>query len=140
MMFINECRYKEESMRVERFLAIKNRPLGGYYFDSSQIKVDLSYPDNVHSKKGKFITILILMFVNLLFVLLPISILGVIVTIVGAFTSPLVIFILPGYLYYNHACENQVKNLHRRLSLALVIFGTILLFFMTTISFYVIRA
>ena len=105
-MFIRECRYKEESMRVERFLAIKNRPLGGYYFDTSQIKVDLSYPDGVHSRKGRIITVLILMFVNLLFVLLPISILGVIVTVVGAFTSPLVIFILPGYLFYNHACEN----------------------------------
>ena len=42
-MFYQEWRHKEESMRVERYLAIKDRPLSDF-IDESQVRVELTYP------------------------------------------------------------------------------------------------
>ena len=63
----------------------------------------------------------------------------IIVTLVGAFTSPLVIFVLPGYLFFDHSRKNAEDRLHKWLSLSMAIIGVILLVAMTTISLYVIR-
>jgi amino acid permease len=64
---------------------------------------------------------------------------SIIVTLVGAFTSPMVIFIIPGYLFYDFASKNETSKTHKWLSLAMTIMGVVLLLLMTTISFYVLR-
>lgn len=89
-------------MRVERFLALKDRPLSGIYLDESQLKVELTYPDDVKNRKVHFWTIFSLLLVNAFICMVPASTTAIIVTLVGAFTSPLVVFMLPGYMFYDY--------------------------------------
>lgn len=98
MMFYRELRHKEESMRLERFLTLKDRPL--IYIDESQVKVELAYPDEV-TRKGKFTTMVLLLSINTIICMIPLQTTQIVVTLVGAFTSPLVIFVLPSYLFYD---------------------------------------
>ena len=105
-MFQKELRKKEESMRVQRYLTLKDRPLSGFYLDESQLKVELTYPDDEGNRKVRFWTILILLIINAGICMIPASTTAIIVTLVGAFTSPLVTFILPGYLFYDHMSKN----------------------------------
>ena len=49
----------------------------------------------------RFWTIFTILFVNVLICMIPVSTTSIIVTLVGAFTSPLVVFMLPGYLFYD---------------------------------------
>ena len=76
---------------------------------------------------------------NTVIVMVPFPTTSVVITLVGAFTSPLVIFILPGYLYYDQLRTEGARHIDRWLSLGLSILGIILLLVMTTISIYVIR-
>ena len=45
-MLQKELRHKYESIRVQRYLQIKNRPLKGYYLDEKNNKVELTYPED----------------------------------------------------------------------------------------------
>ena len=105
-MFQKELRSKEESMRVQRFLTLKDRPLSGFYLDESQLKVELTYPDDKDNRKEHFWTIFILLVVNACISMIPGESTAIIVTLVGAFTSPLVVFMLPGYLYFDHVGQD----------------------------------
>ena len=73
--------------------------------------------------------------------MIPADTTSIIVTLVGAFTSPLVVFMMPGYLFYDQVSKEQSikKTRHRYLSYVLFIIGVLMLVLMTTISFYVIR-
>lgn len=82
---------------------------------------------------------ILLLLINTCLCAIPHNSTSTIVALIGAFTSPLVIFILPGYLFYNFASKNETDAKHRKLSLALAVVGFGLLIIMTTISFYVIR-
>ena len=128
-------------MRVQRFLTLKDRPLSGLYLDENQLKVELTYPNAHETKKEHYWTVLLLLIINALICIVPASTTSIIITLVGAFTSPLVVFILPGYLFYDHLSKNQSQSAswHKRLSFALFIVGIIMLVTMTTISFYIIR-
>lgn len=123
-------------MRVERYLAIKDRPLTG--MEDRELVVELTYPNDV-TTSGKYITVAILLTLNAAICSIPYSLTSIIVTLVGAFTSPLVIFVIPGYLFYNYASKNETNPTHKYLSLALTVIGVVLLIVMTTISFFVIR-
>ena len=101
-MFQKEVRKKDESMRVQRFLTLKDRPLSGIYLDESQLRVELTYPGERGNHKGRFWTLFTLLLVNVVISMIPMSTIAIIVTLVGSYTSPLVIFMLPGYLFYNH--------------------------------------
>ena len=101
-MFQKEVRNKDESMRVQRFLTLKDRPLSGMYLDESQLKVELTYPGERRNRKVRFWTLFVLLLVNVVISMIPMSSIAIIVTLVGSYTSPLVIFMLPGYLFYNH--------------------------------------
>ena len=136
MMFYRELRHKEESIRLERFLTLKDRPL--IYMDESQIKVELTYPQEV-TRKGKITTMVILLSINTILCMIPLHTTQIVVTLVGAFTSPLVIFVLPGYLFYDQLKKSDGSSFHRKLSLAMCITGVVLMLSMTTISFYVLR-
>ena len=63
------------------------------------MKVELSYPEQV-TRKGRFITIIILLTLNMVLVIVK-NITTVIVLLVGALASPIEIFVLPGYLFYD---------------------------------------
>ena len=63
----------------------------------------------------------------------------IVITAIGSFTSPLVLFVLPGYLYYNYSRQENLLSMHRNLSVTLVLLGVSMLLVMTTISFFVIR-
>ena len=136
-MFRKELGSREESMRVQRFLALKDRPLS--YLEESQLKVELTYPEDREYRKARLWTIFIILLVNVILCMIPVSTTSIIVTLVGAFTSPLVIFMLPGYLFYDQVSKDPEVNCHRYLSYAMFIIGILLLVVMTTISFYVMR-
>lgn len=70
-MFYQEWRHKEESMRVERYLAIKNRPLSDF-IDESQVKVELTYPRQV-TRRNKFVIMLILLGINTILCIIPVQ-------------------------------------------------------------------
>ena len=89
-------------MRVERYLALKDRPLSGIYLDESQLKVELTYPDDENNRRQHFWTIFALLLMNAFFCMVPAGTTSIIVTLVGAFTSPLVVFMLPGYMFYDY--------------------------------------
>ena len=135
-MFYKELLHNDESKRVERFLALKDRPLS--MLDESQLKVELTYP-NDPTQRGRFFTILILLTCNTGLCMLPYSTTQIIITMIGSITSPLVIFMLPGFLFYSHSKSTGLQSIHSRLSLAMVFIGIILLISMTSISLYVIR-
>ena len=137
-MFYQELRNKEESMRVERYLAIKDRPLSGFFLNESQLRVELTYPSDV-MRKGKTVTMIVLLVLNTIIVMIPFPSTQIIVTLVGAFTTPLVIFILPGYLFYDQQRKSETNELNKYLSFGLTFIGVLLLVVMTTISIYVIR-
>lgn len=99
-MLYQEWKHKEESVRVERYLAIKARPLSGFFLDESQVKVELTYPRDV-TRRGKCIIITVLLSFNTAICMIPFPTTEIVVTLIGAFTSPLVIFVLPGYLFYD---------------------------------------
>ena len=105
-MFQKEVRKKEESMRVQRFLTLKDRPLSGMYLDESQLKVELTYPGERRNRKLRFWTLFVLLLVNVVISMIPVSSIAIILTLVGSYTSPLVIFMLPGYLFYNHVSQS----------------------------------
>ena len=82
---------------------------------------------------------LIILGINTVLCIIPVPTTQIVVTLVGAFTSPLVIFVLPGYLFYDHLQKSGQSSAHKYLSLAMTTAGVLLLLVMTTISFYVIR-
>ena len=106
-MFYKELLYKEESIRVQRFLTLKSRPLSGLYLDEKELKLELTYQSE-ESNKSRFITITVILLLNALFCCIPNSeITMIIVSLVGSLTQPLVIFVLPGYLYYRDERDNS---------------------------------
>lgn len=137
-MFYRELFYKEESIRLTRFLKLKDRPLLSKHGTLSNRKIELSYTLE-NSSKGKTITISVLMLTNLILSEIPYMMTQIIVSLVGSFTSPMVIFMLPGYLFYDHARTTHLTGIHRCLSRVLLQIGILLLLGMTCITFYVIR-
>ena len=77
------------------------------YLDESQLKVELTYKEDGKYRKERLWTIFIILFFNVLLCMIPVSTTSIIVTLVGAFTSPLVIFILPGYLFYDYVSKDS---------------------------------
>lgn len=55
----------------------------------------------------------ILLIINALLCMVPAATTAIIVTLVGAFTSPLVVFMLPGYLFYDHVSKGQIGTRHK---------------------------
>ena len=89
--------------------------------------------------------IVILLLINTGISMVPPQANSIILNLVGALTAPLVMFMLPGYLFYDHSCRLEVLtpqsyNYHRWLSLGILIIGWIMVFTMATIAFYIIRA
>ena len=119
---------------------MKNRPLSGLYINEKELKLELTYQDET-TNRGRYITIISILLFNAGLCCIPNSqITSIIVALVGSLTSPLVIFVLPGYLFYKHAKDNNTNiKYHRSLSLLLLMIGLFLLASMTTISVYLIR-
>ena len=109
-LLYQEWRYKEESMRVERYLAIKDRPLSGLFLEESQVKVELTYPRDM--RKGKIVIMVLLLSLNTIICMIPYPTTNIVVTLVGAFTSPLFQFIVPGYLYYDQLKKSGTSHIH----------------------------
>ena len=103
------------------------------------MKVELTYPEDKEYRKARLWTIFIILFFNVILCMIPVSTTSIIVNLVGAFTSPLVIFMLPGYLFYDQVSKETEVTCHRYLSGAMFLIGILLLTVMTTISFYVMR-
>ena len=91
------------------------------------------------TRRNKFIIMLILLSINTILCIIPVSTTQIVVTLFGSFTSPLVIFVIPGYLFYDQLQKSGESSIHKSLSLAMTTIGVVLLLVMTTISFYVIR-
>ena len=107
-MFYQELRHKEESMRVERFLKIKDRPLNGLSFvEQRELKVEFTRSNKV-TPRGRMLIIVILLLSNTAISMVPPYANSIILNLVGAFTAPLVMFMLPGYLFYDHSCRLEV--------------------------------
>ena len=119
-----------ESCRVERFLAIKDRP-------GVRDNLELTYEDA--SQKGRVITIVLLLCLNMGLCMIKASTTSMLITVFGSFTSPLVIFALPGYLFYHYASRKQLETRHKHLSFTLMLVGVLMLIVMTTITFIIIR-
>lgn len=100
--------------------------------------MELTYPNTV-TTRGKYLILVILLLINAAVCVAYYQLITIIVTLVGALTSPMVIFIIPGYLFYDYAGKNEASKIHKRLSLAMTVVGVFLLLMMTTISFYVLR-
>ena len=135
-MFYKELLHKEESIRVQRFLTIKNRPIK--HIEQKEIRVTAAHEDP-NSKAPKRWIIAILMFANALLCMSSAATTDIVITAVGSFTSPLVLFVLPGFLFYHYSRQENLPHLHRRLSVTFVLLGVSFLVVMTTISFFVIR-
>ena len=136
-MLYREFWYKEESMRVERFLKIKDR------FWQSQVTADLNIELDFYGATTKWPRVLIisgLITLNALLGMLAGSFTMVVLTVVGALSSPIVLFFLPGYLFFDYLRRHDVHTTwHRKGSAAFAILGFVLGLTMSTISVYIIR-
>ena len=129
-MLYGELCSKKESIRVEKFLKTKDR-LGE--------DLGLKYDDV--SRKEKIITVVALILISAGLSLNPDpNTTQIVLTVIGAFTSPLIMFSLPGYLYYDYARKNDMETYNKRLSLVLMIIGILLMISMTTLSLVTLRA
>ena len=117
-------------------MTIKNRPLR--QIDHNSIRVMAAHEDP-NSKAPKRWIIAGLMVANALLCMTSTATTDIVITAVGSFTSPLVLFVLPGYLFQNYSRQENLSQLHRHLSVTFVLIGVSMLVVMTTISFFVIR-
>lgn len=92
----NEMRYKSESVRLEKFLRVKDRLM---LKNEDCCVIQVPYLENCW-RKSRVITIVALLVVSALLSCMPFKGSELILTILGAFTTPIVMQLIPGYLFW----------------------------------------
>ena len=106
-MLVQELNSCEESRRVERYLMIKDRILSSN-LARSDLKVEL--PSNQVSKRRKAVIYVSLFLLNYVLCIVPWTTTWIFVTFIGSFSCPMVVFVLPPYLFYDLAKKSMVSS------------------------------
>ena len=100
-ILFKELVHQAESMKIFLYLKVKDRfmaPSGS--LRTNLAPVEVTYLDERPGPKRIITTLLLVLFAALLSVV-PTSVSSILITAIGAFSAPMVHFILPGYLFYD---------------------------------------
>ena len=109
MLFIREICGSKESIRVEKYLKLKNRTIRTVFTDGTKLKPELERQD--YSNHARYAVITLMMILDIALTFEPST--SEVIDIVGSTTSPAYIFLFPSWLYYEYLKSHNSNSKHR---------------------------
>lgn len=136
MILYRELASKAESIRVEKYLTLRNRTFFNEELGNVVEKPQLMREEYSNTARNVVIS-LILLFNACLYYAGPATF---VIALIGSTTSPGCIFVLPGLLFFSNKTLFNGGSIHRTLSKALYTSGWLLMVVMTSMSIFAQRS